>query len=244
MYERIKKLRRKAERIRQLIAEMKQKVEKEEVVAKRQKVVEKREWYTSYHWFFTSGGRLVLGGRDARSNVRLVRRHLEKRDLFMHADVIGAPAVVIKDGQGATEKELEEAAIFAASFSSAWKRQQKVCDVYCVQPEQVHLAAKAGEYLPKGAFVITGRRKWFRKVPLRLAVGYADGIVVGPEEAIKKVCEKYILIEPAEGKKAEGVRKLADRLADLYGIEINVDRLMSRLPAGGLRMVHPLRKST
>ena len=40
----------------------------------------KQEWYEKFRWFFTTGGRLAIGGRDAQTNAALIARHLEDKD--------------------------------------------------------------------------------------------------------------------------------------------------------------------
>ena len=47
-----------------------------------------------------SGGHLLIGGRDAKGNDVIVRKHLTSNDLYFHADLHGAPScsLKLKDG--------------------------------------------------------------------------------------------------------------------------------------------------
>lgn len=56
----------------------------------------KPAWFEKFHWFVSSGGLLVLAGRDARQNELLVKRYLRASDLYVHADVHGAASLVIR----------------------------------------------------------------------------------------------------------------------------------------------------
>jgi len=47
----------------------------------------KQKWFEQFRWFISSDGFLVIGGRDAQSNEDIVKKYLEKRDIFFHAHV-------------------------------------------------------------------------------------------------------------------------------------------------------------
>ena len=56
----------------------------------------KAYWFERFHWFVTSENVLVLSGRDAQQNELLVKRHLGKGDLYVHADLHGASTTIVK----------------------------------------------------------------------------------------------------------------------------------------------------
>ncbi|MBI88165.1 MAG: hypothetical protein CMB67_03960 [Euryarchaeota archaeon] len=60
----------------------------------------RRFWFEKYRWSLVSGGNLIIGGKDAKGNDVLVRKHLSPRDLYFHADLHGAPScsLKLKDG--------------------------------------------------------------------------------------------------------------------------------------------------
>lgn len=239
-YELSKKLRAKVTGLEKAIEETERQIEleKKKLHAEsemKKKMQKPREWYEKFHWFTTSGGRLAIGGRDAKSNEMVVKRHMEANDLFFHADVQGASAVVLRNGADAGPHELEETAQFAACFSKAWPSSVEECDVYAVSPEQVKTAAKSGEYLEKGSFVILGKRQWFKKVRLRMFVTVADGnVVVQPESALKDKSADYVLIKPAYGSKGDAAKMVLKKLKAMFpDAEITVDDLLQLLPNGG-----------
>ena len=156
---------------------------------------QKEFWFEKYRWFFTSGWHLAIGGRDAKSNEEVVKKHLGDKDRYAHADIHGAPSVVIKSGQKTSgqcsvtgdqsvltadhsplitefaEQELSEACAFTACYSRAWNAGAAAAEAYWVMPEQVSKTPSAGEYLAKGAFVIRGEKHFFHRIPLRVAIG-------------------------------------------------------------------------
>jgi hypothetical protein len=146
------------------------------VAAKIHAPLLKKKWYHRFRWFFTSDGVLVLGGRDASQNDELVKKYMEGKDTFIHADVHGASVVIIK---GATDR-MDEAAAFAASYSGAWRSGHFSADVYAVRPDQVSKTPESGEYVSRGSFIVRGERTYFRDVPLGIAIG----LQIDPEIAV------------------------------------------------------------
>ncbi len=137
----------------------------------------KREWVDAFHHFLTSKNSLVIGGRNAKQNDVLFAKHCSPNEWFLHADIRGSPAVVVKNPAStisntppaATDAELQEAAQFTASFSSAWKRGFGNVDVYAVLSSQVSKHSHGG-YIDQGGFAINGERKWFKNTLLGLYI--------------------------------------------------------------------------
>ena len=62
--------------------------------------VRKPFWFEKFLWFISSENYLVIAGRDMQQNELLVKRHLTKGDLYVHADLHGASSVIIKNHSG------------------------------------------------------------------------------------------------------------------------------------------------
>jgi predicted ribosome quality control (RQC) complex YloA/Tae2 family protein len=205
----------------------------------------KRAWYERFRWFRSSDGLLVLGGRDATSNEVLVKRHLEKGDLFVHAEIHGAPAVVIKaGGKGVPERTLQEAYDFAATYSRAWKHGIPVLKVYHVAPEQVSKTAEHGEFVAKGAFIIRGKKNYGTgRVALAIGAHFKDGevrILGGPPSAIAEKTEIWVEIQPGREKASALARAIREELLGKAGDgerealeKIDLDEIVAFLPSGG-----------
>ncbi len=196
----------------------------------------KRFWFERFRWFVSSEGAIVLGGKDAKSNDLLVKRHLQPGDRYAHADIHGAPSVVVKMREGVTERTLHEACEFAVATSKAWNAKIGSAAGYWVLPEQVSKTPQTGEYLAKGAFVIRGKRNYSAKLEIKLGVGevVVEGqrkVMCGPADSVKSQSERYIIIKPGEVDKND----LAKKLADLF--EVPIEEVQSVLPPGDVEVV-------
>ena len=163
-----------------------------------------RAWYEKFYWFKSSEGYLVLAGRDATTNEQLIKRYTEPHDIVLHADVHGAPFVVVKtEGRTPGEESIKQAAEAAVSRSKAWASGMGSGDAYWVKPEQLSSSAPPGEYLARGMFMVIGRRNYLKGVELRLAVGAVEKegqiqLVGGPTEAVKSQTARYVEIVPGK----------------------------------------------
>lgn len=241
IYDRSKKARQKAEGAREALGETRKALEQARVREEARsdpgaKRPTKRFWFDTYRWFVSSEGFTVVGGRDTRTNDQVVKRHLKDGDIYVHADANGAPSIVVKDGARAGEATLEEACIFAVAFSRSWKAKVASGSAYWVTPDQVSKTPNPGEYVPKGAFIIRGKRNYSKKLEMRLAIAMvkvqgADKVMCGPEAAVRALSEKPILIEPGDEKRSD----LARRLSEEYNVPIEeIDRA---LPPGDVRVL-------
>ena len=187
------------------------------------------EWYMSYHWIITSNGCLAIGGRSAEQNEKIVRKYLNDNDVFMHADIHGAPVFVIfSDKCSIKDEDLNEVSVLAASYSKAWKLGLASIDVFWVYGNQVSTSAPPGQYLPKGSFMIYGKRNYIRSVKLELAIGVevVDDkffrVIVGPRDYVRRRAIAYIVIIPGDRDVNEvaneflsKVKKVEQRLSKL-----------------------------
>ncbi|MEM2081003.1 MAG: ribosome rescue protein RqcH [Candidatus Bathyarchaeia archaeon] len=179
--------------------------------------VTRKEWYEKFRWFKSSDGFLVVAGKDAVSNEVLVKKYASAEDAVFHADVAGAPFVVVKtDGKAPTEQALREAGEFAAALSRAWREGAVAVDVYWVKPEQLSKSGPSGEYVPHGAFAVSGKRNWMRGVPLRVAIGVTeDGktrFVGGPLDAVKAQTKAYVTVVPGDFSGKEFLKRVLQAL--------------------------------
>lgn len=70
----------------------------------------------------TSSGKLVLAGRDAKNNEKLIEQ-ARKDEIILHTAAPGSPFVNIKGK--ANQKDIKEAAIFCAKYSQDWRNNKK-----------------------------------------------------------------------------------------------------------------------
>jgi len=203
------------------------------VLAKR--IIRKKEWFHNFRWFLTSSGFLVLAGKDTKNNEFLIKKHLEENDLYFHADVHGAPHVILKNNEfkEILEIDKEEAACFALIFSSAWKNKYFSAEVYSVKPDQVSKTANTGESLGTGSFVIRGKREYYKKLNLKLKLVYdkIKGLYSVPVLLTAKPTKDSIYITPGDKKKSDVSKEIKDYFLK-KNINLLQDQIDSVLPPG------------
>jgi len=212
-YERAKKAKRKVKgaeialkRTEKKLLSIKPEVKKKNL---KQVVVRKKKWFEKFRWFKSSEGFLCVGGRDATTNDILVKKHMDKGDLVFHTEIIGSPFFIIKsEGKKIGKITIEEAAQATASYSRAWKHGMTVTEVYYITPEQV----KKELGLPKGTFMIHGKRNYLKPI-LQLAVGMSkEGIIGGPLTAVKKHAKEYLIIDLGDMKTSDMAKMIKAKI--------------------------------
>ncbi|KAL2158445.1 hypothetical protein VTH06DRAFT_4493 [Thermothelomyces fergusii] len=137
--------------------------------------IRKQLWFEKFIWFISSDGYLVLGGRDAQQNEILYKRYLRKGDVYVHADMHGAPTVIVKNNPKTPDapippSTLAQAGSLSVCCSSAWDSKAAM-GAYWVNADQVSKSAPAGEYLPVGSFMVRGKRNHLPPALLMLGFG-------------------------------------------------------------------------
>lgn len=212
--------------------------------------LESKQWYERYRWFVTSDGYLVIGGRDASSNSAIIRKYMTENDIIFHAEIHGSPFFLVKNVNHKEKQDstyVEEAAQATVSFSRAWKDGLSSGDAYWVFPNQVKKGAPTGQFLPKGSFVIEGKRNFCRGIELKLSIGLVQiekkySIVCGPSNAVRKRSLVFASLLPggtdpmnlAKKVKSEFVRAISefDQSLAEYCKKISLDEFIRMLPSG------------
>lgn len=197
------------------------------------------EWFEKFRWFITTGGKLAIGGRDAQTNSVILSRHLDANDTVYHADLFGSPFFVLKGGAAQSEEEVREVAQATVAFSSAWKTGLGSADAYWVAPDQVSSAAPSGEYLARGSYAIRGKKNFVQKMMVELAVG-VDGegrLTAGPEAAVRKSCQRFVILRPHNEKGSETAKRVLKDLSSEDATPATLEEVQRALPAGGGKVV-------
>jgi hypothetical protein len=203
----------------------------------KKKRTSKHFWFEKYRWFISSDGNVVVAGRDAKTNDKIVKKYLSDKDRYAHAEIHGAPSVVVKHNNSEfSEQTLKEACEYALNFSKAWNAKIGAGSAYWVLPDQVSKTAPSGEFIPRGAFIIRGKRNYIQNIEMRLAVGLmeyegAEKIMCAPETAILTQCTHYIIFEPGDMKKSDFVKKLSK------AFDMEPDEVSKVLPPGNVKII-------
>ncbi len=225
-YEKAKKGRRKIPGALQAIKRTKELIEdtastKETIVQEKEGrplvIKRQKKWYEKFHWFKCKD-HIVIGGTDAKVNERILKTYLDENDLFFHADVHGAPYVIVKDGQnGLSEECIAEIATFALSYSSLWTARKLIGDVYHVLPDQVSLSAPSGQFLAKGSVMIYGEKNYSKNIEVNHAVGivlYDNNaqVIGGPVNSIEELTDIFVQLKPGDIPKGKIVKEIKGKL--------------------------------
>ena len=102
----------------------------------------KRFWFEKHRWAMLSGGHLLIGGKDAKGNDIVVRKHLSSNDLYFHADLHGAPScsLKLKDGLAPNQNPSEAIPEGVASLQIVQNLAEGVEDAREL-PESLHSEA-------------------------------------------------------------------------------------------------------
>jgi len=179
-----------------------------------------KKWYMKFHWFISSEGFLCIGGRDATTNEIIIKKHIDEGDLVFHTDLVGSPFFVIKaEGKTISKQTIEEASIATASFSRAWNQGLRTAEVYHISKDQV----KKDLTLPKGAFMIYGKREYQTPViKLYIGVNKDNYLECSP---VKKDFELK-----QEGKRTDTAKLIQKKLMEKYNIKYPLDDIVQILP--------------
>ncbi|MBN2331426.1 MAG: NFACT family protein [Candidatus Aenigmarchaeota archaeon] len=235
----------------------------EKPVIKKKRSKPRRRWFERMRWFVSSQKFLIVAGKDAASNERLIKRHTDDRDLVFHTDIQGSAFVVLKakasrgtkfaslrDGQPWPTPAKKEASEIAAACSKAWSKGLGNIDVYAVRPDKVSKTPPSGTGLPKGSFMVQGDREWFRDVELKMSIGVIIDkqlgmaeIISGPVMAMRNFTRYFVTLRPGDRQSPELAREIKNKLAYKASPEERplVEQLeldsISRLVPGGTGMI-------
>lgn len=188
--------------------------------------------HKKYRWFFTSSGKLVVGGKSSEQNDELLKKlkGAKKDYVAMHTSAPGSPfSVILEDSSEVKESDIEETAIFTGCFSRAWKLKKKKALVDIFKLSQLHKTKQmnVGTWGIKGGVLK-------KTVNLELALTKQENkLRAVPIPTVKN--KKNILVKIIPGKidKVEMLPKIQLEIKE----SLSQEELLQALPAGGLSIV-------
>jgi len=182
--------------------------------------------YRKYKWFFTKSGKLVIGGKSAEQNDFLLKKikSQNKDFIVMHTSSPGSPfSLILADKDKIKKSDLEETAIFTASFSRAWKecKQKANIDIFLSSSLTKSKSMKSGTW---GVSEVLSRIS----VNLELALVKQNGILRAVPPQTAKSNNVLLKIVPGKIDKLEMLPKLTLELGGSFSKE----EILSALPSG------------
>ena len=197
------------------------------------------KWYHSYHWWHTKSGFLVVGGRNADQNERLVKTYLGKNDIYFHSEAPGSGSFVMFGGEGEGNAiDIHETAGGVLSLSGAWKAGVSSGTVYYVKGSQVCKTPPTGTFVTKGSFMIQGEKTYVKVDDLSLGytVTEKSELLLAPYPIVRRVaqanaCAPFLRLRPRAAKKGNA-KEIVVTLKRLFN-------LRSPLPEDAYIFNHP-----
>ena len=122
----------------------------------------KTYWFQDFYWFYSTEGYLVVGGKNKEQNELIVKKYMEKDDIYLHSIYGKSPSTLIKKvGKDPPIRTLLQAPNYVTSRSSAWK-EGSGDKVFWVYPNQVSKTAPSGQFVQAGSFIISGERNFIK----------------------------------------------------------------------------------
>lgn len=169
LYDQLKKYKRKMETTKNLydntnllaITKNKKKITPPDTFIEKRK----EHWYEKYKWFISSENHLVILGRNSTQNEEIVKKHMEKCEVWFHSDVPGSGSAVIKGIENPSISESHEVATYLMSHTHAWN-QESPNNVIFTKGENVYKT----ENLAKGSFHIKGKVQMIKHPKMELGL--------------------------------------------------------------------------
>ena len=221
----------------------------------------KKFWFEGNRWTLLSSGQLLIGGRDAKGNDRIVKKHLSSTDLYFHADLHGAPSCSLKlregfeidtqpnpllpdgvtslrmtqslDLENHPDEVLADAAQMAVCWSRAWASGGRAATAFHASQGQVSKTTESGESLGRGGFVVRGNRHWYKDIKMEITLGMVaiNGIPL-PLVGTHAVVSQFCERWIRLTPGTQKKEQVATRIAKATGLR--QDDVLSALPPGNL----------
>lgn len=190
------------------------------------------ENYQKYKWFYTSSGKLVVGGKSAVQNDELLNivKTLKKEYIVMHTSTPGSPfSIIFSPINKVSKKDMEECAIFTACFSQCWKNMSRKPSIDIFKSSQLYKSKD----MKTGTWGVVGDVEQ-KIVHMSLSLTRQESVLRAvPESAIKNKKDIIVRFRPGKISKEEMVAKLATELGEHF----SQSELLSALPSGGFSII-------
>jgi hypothetical protein len=185
--------------------------------------INSNEDYLSHRWFFTSEGKLVVGGKSDEKNEEVIRNFLRPEYVIMHTSLPGSPFMILQT-ERPSKADLKETAIFTAAFSKQWKNGSKNIAIDIFKGSQIY-KAKA---MKTGTFGVKGDKETVKVKPELVLIIQKGKIKAVPSNGKEKILAK---IKPGKLTKEEAAEKIAKIMRNKFHFPVNKDEIMQAIPS-------------
>lgn len=182
--------------------------------------------YMNYRWFFTSEGKLVVGGKSEEQNEIVLKYFSKPNYTIMHTTSPGSPFMIIQTEEP-SKNDLNECAMFCACFSKEWKSGNKLISIDIFSGKDVYKT----KTMKVGTFGVKNRKQI--KVKPELVIVIQKGKI----KAVPKVNKsEEILAVIKQGKltKEEAGEKIAKKIKEKFLFPVSKEEIMMAIPSGNM----------
>ena len=202
-------------------------------IAKQEKIkLVTHNWYQKYHWWYTKNGFLVVGGKSASDNEKLVKSHLNDNDLYFHSEDPGSGSfIMFTENRTPDFTDIDETAEGVLALSCQWSLSHASGDVFYVKGNQVSKTPPTGEYVGKGSFMIYGKKDFVKVSSYTLGYGlYDNKLMLAPFRIVCRTGTKHIKLKPRTDIKKMKGKILNSALKKVFNIELTEDMSIFNKP--------------
>jgi predicted ribosome quality control (RQC) complex YloA/Tae2 family protein len=193
---------------------------------KKLRQIREAKEYMSYRWFFTSEGKLVIGGKSDEQNENVLRYFKRPGYTIMHTTKPGSPFMIIQSDDP-SKNDLDECAVFCACFSKEWKTGKKSIDIDVFKGGDVF----KNKGMKTGTFGVKNKKKVKAKPELMVI------IQKGKIRAVPKVKgkeESLAVIKQGKMDKEAAAEKIAKKIKEKYLLPVSKEEVMRAIPSGNM----------
>ena len=184
--------------------------------------------YRLYRWFYTSKGKLAVGGKSEDQNELVIKYFLHPEYTITHTSEPGSPFMIIQD-EKPTKEDIAETAIACACFSKQWKKNKKVIYVDIFKGSQIYKS----KHMKTGTFGVMGDKKTKKITPELVLIIQKGKLRAVPKTTKEK---KLARIKPGTLNKEKASEKIAEIIKNKYNLPITKEEIMQAIPSNNLEV--------
>lgn len=182
--------------------------------------------YTNYRWFFTSEGKLVVGGKSDEQNEMVLKYFRKPNYIVMHTSAPGSSFMIIQDNEP-SKKDLEECAVFCACFSKEWKSGKKVIDIDVFRGIDIYKTKE----MKIGTFGVKSKKKMKARPELMIIIQKGK---IRAVPNVKRKEESLAVIKQGKMSKEESAEKIAKKIKEKFFMPVSKEEVMRAIPSGNM----------
>ncbi|MGV8151608.1 MAG: NFACT RNA binding domain-containing protein [Candidatus Nanoarchaeia archaeon] len=191
--------------------------------------MEAKKDYENYRWFFTSSGKLVVGGKSEEQNEMIMNVFKKPNYVVAHTTEPGSPFMIIQDNHP-TKDDIKEAAIFTACFSQQWKKMKKNISVDIFKGSEIYKTVD----MKLGTFGVNKKIYTLKVNPLLFLVVQRGKIKAVPSFGKE---QSLVKIKPGNLSKEKAAEQISKMLKEKFRLLFTKQEIMQAIPSDKISII-------